>query len=260
MDSVPTHNHYDFPSAVAVLEIEEGYNTIDDSWTNVTNNIGLNSQLRSSGVDIQDNIYDVDTQTYLELQGASNVSFDFTNYWYRKFQADTSYADALEFFNLNSVDVLTAVNHYGVVTNISRIARGGNFGNVMFNYTIAKDGSSWTVVNDSTGYDLEIFNITSPYDDVMNLSDGSVLAYNVQNYSTSLAYPNGISIGDYGSGIFCYTYSGSGDWFINENCTITTIQNVNGAEVWANGSTVNNASLITNYSKLGAFNGGKIII
>jgi len=197
LDSVPTHNHYDFPSAVAVLEVEEGYNTVDDSWSDATNNLSLNQQLQSTGVFIADNTYDSDTETYLQLQGASNVTHDFSDYWYRKFQADTNYFDPMEFFIKNSVSYLTNVNHYQNEGNISRIARGGNFGNLMFNYTIKQSNSTWLMINDSETYELKLFNLTEPNNDIINLSDGSVLEYSASSYAINLSYGGGISLVSY---------------------------------------------------------------
>ena len=177
--------------------MEEGYNTVDDSWSDATNNLSLNQQLQSTGVFIADNTYDSDTETYLQLQGASNVTHDFSDYWYRKFQADTNYFDPMEFFIKNSVSYLTNVNHYQNEGNISRIARGGNFGNLMFNYTIKQSNSTWLMINDSETYELKLFNLTEPNNDIINLSDGSVLEYSASSYAINLSYGGGISLGSY---------------------------------------------------------------
>lgn len=151
------------PCAIRVSEIYKTWDATLGAETNVRNLTGYFYKMRSDNITISGNTYSGNTQCYFYNQGASNVSFDFTNYWYTK----------LQFPNING-DYLTDPDEYYVPNNVSQLyQKDDSYTNILYkqytgtyyrwavNYTISKNNISfmWDNRNSTENYIISLLTL-----------------------------------------------------------------------------------------------------
>jgi len=156
-------DYYEMTSAIAFLMIQKGYNADGDSTETSGDNISVLRKFVSSDITLSGNTFDANVQTYLRLQGTKNVTHDLASYWYRKFRVPEYLVLADEVYNNNLFDSLSLVPD--VTTGEDNIFIqnwvGSNYGDYSkVNYSISKQTMSFKNVNQTTSYNLSLFNLS----------------------------------------------------------------------------------------------------
>jgi parallel beta-helix repeat protein len=215
--------------AIGVLELFKEW-VGDGTENRLTQNFtGYILKYNSSDINIQDNVFGTNVQTYLYIEGNYNIThdLDLSTYWFRKFNPMPILHDTVYMYNSNSFDKLTIVHDSSDIVDyfLWGYNTGQRYFNAYINMTISKTSINIANIDQlcsycGTGiwehyaqmYNLSAYNWAytpeiysalsfSPFNDVFNVSSGVVLFSNVDNLSITLASGEQIIIGDFVGGI-----------------------------------------------------------
>jgi len=136
------------------------------------------------------------------MQGAIGVTHDLNNYWHRTIQPATFITDREELYNSNNYDELQNYN-YPTLTLTKWFQIGWKM-NYATQYSINKTNIQIKNIHnfnpaDTTSYVVKLYSMNEnfPYNDVKDVSTGSILATNVDTYSINLAPNQQIIVGNF---------------------------------------------------------------
>ncbi|KKL26749.1 hypothetical protein LCGC14_2392180, partial [marine sediment metagenome] len=228
LNSSITFTWYDPSACIFVAEIQIGHTSDVNEDPCEDNRTNFIHDYYSYNITIRNVTYNSNVQTILRLQGTENITHDLdpSTYWYRKFQAPTSFIDASEFYNNNEFDELSTVvmvkweltppyppTATAIVNNFYVTYNSAGWSDkiawLKFNYTMSKTMMSFTHVNrtwgsepcfpDHSNYELKLFNLSLayPYNDIYNQTGGKLIASNVDTYTSIIPPNHEIRVGDY---------------------------------------------------------------
>jgi parallel beta-helix repeat protein len=205
-------------------ELEFGFtgDTLD-----YTSPVSFYREYASDNVTISGNTFGPNVQVYLKLQYTSNATHQFsyidnaTN-WYRKLQFPVDNIDAYEYFINPSIEHLTRVTDFNYPSAASYNLGAestdlyqtiGHQFRRYFNYSVSK--TQMKIVNTATNYsylgapytttflfqsgpfNISVFNLTPPNNDVYNVSNGQIIAFNQPSWTATLGPGAKLAIGSY---------------------------------------------------------------
>jgi hypothetical protein len=145
----------------------------------------MNSTM-SSNITLLGNTFDSDTYTKLLLEGDVFLTHDVGGWTFNWSSNLTGYEYSINnvLYNKTTNDV-TGDNLYIYFKANSRL----------FNYSISRLSSSFRGILTNDTFNITFYNLTYPYNDVYNASNGAILATNVTTYSDILYPTEQIMIG-----------------------------------------------------------------
>jgi len=137
------YNSFEPTAGIAVLEIYKGFTGDSTEQPLVDNLTNKFLNYRSDNINISGTIFNPSVQTFVRLEGASNVKIsDLPPYWYRKVQMPTYLVDPDEYYNNLNTSQLVGVSGnapYAISSNFLSIYGGSdNPTYVKFNWTMSQ--------------------------------------------------------------------------------------------------------------------------
>lgn len=188
------------PCGIVIAEIWKGMTSEGNEQS--TDDYGKIHNMSSNNITILDNAFGENINCYLFSMGTTNITHDFTNYWYRNARMDVDFADSQEFFIPNSINDVKRYRPYegglertdlyfGYLTN-------SNTSNQRFVYSISKSNMTFENVKQAE-LKLSLNNITGlyPNNDVFDLSEGTLIARNVSEINITLQTNQIIVVGNF---------------------------------------------------------------
>lgn len=149
----------EYPCAIGSLELYKTYlgDNTEDPSDNLTNKIHA---YNSSNIVINRNTFGSETQCYLRLQGAINVSHDLTNYNYYSFQFPTYLIDKDEFFIPRDVNEIIVLQDTDTFVNYGGNGYLNSLNNAFYKFLLTPNYNFFNNTNTSDSFDLRVFNKT----------------------------------------------------------------------------------------------------
>lgn len=156
-------DYYDFPCAIKIVELFKTY--LGGGFESGGTNISYISTFASNNFTISEETFDLNTQCFLQLEGASNINHDLNNYWYQSYQSPTILVNKTELYLSNNFDNIT-----GYDLNLYTSYKQGYNGKYYSNISIFKDYQYFLNTNSS----FQITNIFNKTSSLIYTSNGSL--------------------------------------------------------------------------------------
>jgi len=181
-------------SAIKIGQLFKSWNYVTCT-TPYTNGCAKNTL--SNNITVTGNTFNNETSVYLYLQGASNITHDLTNYWYKSFQW-TNLTGISELFANNDLDTLrNYVRGYTTSSCALSFYEGTENNNIYACYGISKTAMYFKNTNTTVAFNVSVNNLSSPFNDVLNVTTNTLLNKSITSGTYTLTAGQEIRVGYY---------------------------------------------------------------